>query len=1275
MAKSSIFAGELCADENDNKYNSIKPNKTMKKLTLSFMMLCLALTTMAEPIGKQSALYSAQSFMLAKGKQVAATQTSSRSKAAGQDAQSYYYVFNAENNGGYVIVSGDDRVEPILGYVDHGSFDPDNIPENMRSWLQLYADQIKYIVDNDIQPGDPRIRKRNKVQGVKHSVGEMLTTRWNQGRPYNLTCPDYYLEKDQDETTTLPKKSGPATGCTATAMAQLMYFYRYPEKVKKDIPAYSITYTSQKDNSVKKTVTVPRIARNTIIDWDNMRDTYSWQDEAHANAQDTAVANLMRFCGQAVTMHYGPSSGANFSAEAYINYFGYATGAYVGERRDYSIDDWFDIIYNEIEQGYPVLFSGFSSGGGHAFVLDGFDGDNLFHLNWGWGGGSNGWFLVSILNPGDNSGIGASSSSDGYSMSQRALFNLRLPGTPKSDAYLTISDVSIDNDKESIKAKFTNRTGVSNTFNTGIVMLEEDGSLTQVGNKQTISGMGNGASTTKTFQLTGHLTEGTYKLSPASKPSRSDIWQSEYDFKTQYIEAVVDNTGAINLQFLNPIPTTESISIDTITFPGTRIAGKQQEVKVTFRNNGKEYFKTIYMHTSKTASSPSSDTYADSKSQVAVRAGETVDVSYFFKPKETGTYKLWFCTSSDGSGKVGQGTMEVITEAQAVLANLTVESYTVTNGSTGIAYGNCLVGKAGIRNNKNEDFHGPVRLTIWRQPGGNGSAWGGSSQTYDVNIMAGEIAYVNFDFDNLNEGDKYYLQASYVNQDGSLGNGGVWDLGGWMIKTGIATWKSDGLIVGKEYKASISTASNVCGVYANCSKKITRMTPNANHNTIYAFGADMAIPNGISNHNVVSGKHADQINLTSGSPYYLPATFRADVATFTYNFSETEDGTKWQAFTMPFEADSIFLDDVEVSLDDTLNHFWIYEFANQSMSGKVVFAPATRLRSGTPYIIAADAKMAGRSLVFRAHNVPFYKTGTDKMVVTSSNFKFNGNTFAPKRKNCYILNEEGTAFDYTDKLTELGAMAPYFTTDLSEEEMPASIQLPEIPVAPVRNLELDETVPVVLASGLYDQITLKRTFETGFNTICLPFEVDDIEAVFGEGATVYEYCSYANNELDFLKTETLEAGKPYIIILPETHAENIVVTDVCIDPANLQAASIGHQGAFFLGTYSPVLEGEGTIYGLTAEGTLVKLEDQPTPTGLPTDEGASILIKGFSAYFTLPDGTETATILLYDDPTGISKNPKNFDYSKSWFDLNGRKLSGMPIQRGIYIMNGKKVLK
>ena len=1008
----------------------------MKKTFVSIIALCLALAASAEPIGKQAALYTAQAYMLAKGKSIDVSQKPFRA-ARQQNAQpadaaeTYYYVFNAGGDNGYVIVSGDDRTEPILGYVEQGSFDPENIPENMRSWLQSYADQIKYIVDNDLKPESPAVKKRNRVRATKHSVPELLTTRWNQGHPYNLTCPKYYKKEDGTQ-------HYPASGCTATAMAQVMNFYKFPEKTKTVIPAHPNTYTM--DDGTKKTSTAKAVPRNTVIDWEAMTDTYNCSDSHVHDRADTAVANLMLYCGQAVKMGWGASSGANFSAEAFIKYFGYDNSCYVGERADYSIDGWFDMIYDEIEQGYPVLMSAFTSSGGHAFVLDGFDGDNLFHVNWGWGGGSNGWFLLGILNPGDNSGIGASSSSDGYSMYQRALFNLRLPDNNNADTYLFIKDVSIIGGS-SVKATFENRTGATGSYNVAIVKQDDDGGFSVVGNMQTITAMANGASQPKTFIINNKLPEGTYRLSPASKATKNDVWRAKYNLRNHYIEAVVDSAGKATLTPVD-INNGNSISIDTIVFPGTRIAGKEQEVKVTYRNNSDEYYQYIYLFASKT----SDKIYTESKSVVTVRKDETVDVSYFFTPEETGTYNLWFCTSSNGSGLVGQGTMEIIEASQAVKANLAVSSYTITNAVSGVAYGKRLVGKAAIKNNARVNFNGQIRLQIWRQPNGQGSAWSGSSKTYNIEIAPAKIASIDFDFDDLNEGDKYYIAASYVNQDGSLTNGGVWDLGGWNMSSGLLTWKNNGTIAGMARRPTITVGATLCGVYADCAN-LTRLMPNKNPNTIYAFAPDMELPASILESNAVCGGHASHINLVNDQPYYLPTTFDADSASFTYTFPETEKGTGWHTFTLPFDADSIFLDSIPVTLGDSLNHFWIYEFAAQGDNGEIIFEPATSLRGNTPYIIAADSTMAGRSLVFRSLDVPFYKTGSDKMVVTTPEYQFHGITYAPVMKDCYILNDEGTAFEYKIVNTAMTGLSSYFTTSLPEELRLESIILPEVPKA------------------------------------------------------------------------------------------------------------------------------------------------------------------------------------------------------------------------------------
>ncbi|MBO7068129.1 MAG: C10 family peptidase [Bacteroidaceae bacterium] len=1006
----------------------------MKRFTLSFLILCLALVAWAEPIGRQAARYTAQSYMLAKGKTIDRLPVPlprrevhrgsvKDSLSTEGDWDEAFYVFNAGNDAGYVIVSGDDRVEPILGYVEQGSFDPENIPDNMRSWLQGYADEIKYVIDNDIQPNSPILRKRNKVKGTRHSVPEILTSRWNQGLPYNLTISKYYKEDG-----TLGR---PAAGCIATAWAQVINFHKFPEKIKVEIPAYTKTYTLS--DGTKKTVTFPAVPRNSVIDWENMRDTYSCSEDHAHTAADTAVANLIRYCGQAVKMSYGKTSGANWKAPDVIKYFGFDDSGHRVGRDECSIDEWFDLIYNEVAAGYPVPFSGSKISGGHAFVIDGFDGENLFHVNWGWGGGSNGWFLIGVLNSGDNSGIGAASGSGGYARGQAAVIGLRRPDNVKADTYLSIDDIAVSG--TSVKATFTNNTGETGSYHTAIVKQEDDGSLSVVGTKLSISGMTNDAYQTKTFQIKGKLPEGTYRLSPASKTTRSDVWRAKYNMRDQYIEAVVDAEGVPVMRIVDPVI---DIAVDTVVFAGLRIVNQEQELKVTFRNNGDEFYRDVHLFASKTQSK----VYTENLARVAVRKGEKAEFSFYFTPSETGTYNLWFCTEKDGSGQIGQGTMEVVEEADAVKANLAV-TYSVTNGANNIAYGKRLVGKASIKNNAREDFHGNIKLQIWKQKVGSNSATSGSSSMYYVDVPAGRTASVDFNFENLSEGYYYRFKAFYVNQEGNLSGGGIWD---WKceMQGGVLTWKEDGTVAGKAATGSVTTLSTACGSYADTSIKITRMTPNKNPNTIYAFASGMDVPTKLEASNVVSGKHAGRISLVSDQPYYVPVSFDADSASFTYLFPETETGIVWHAFTMPFGVDSVFVDDIPVSLDDTLKHFWIYEFAAQSDNGEVIFAPATVLRAETPYIIAGDSWMAGRSVTFRSLAVPFYKTGSGKMVVTSSDYQFRGSTLVSKVKDCYVLNAEGTAFEYVTTNMTLPALSSYFTTNLPEDVRPSSIILPVI---------------------------------------------------------------------------------------------------------------------------------------------------------------------------------------------------------------------------------------
>lgn len=314
------------------------------------------------------------------------------------------YIFNRGAGNGFLVVAADDAVIPLLGYSETGSFDPENIPANMKAFLDGYAAEIRWASEH---PGSVKARKASPE---RKTVAPICTTQWSQSEPYNLNCP-----------TVNEKRS--VTGCVATAMAQIMKVHNWPVK---GTGSNSYTYTY---NKVEYSVSGDFSSHT--YDWDNMIDTYPKSDSG-TESQRKAVALLMSDCGIASNMLYSPvASGATeyYAALALVNNFGYDKGAQLTFRINYYRNEWNDLAYSEIAAGRPTLICGRNSEGGHAFVCDGYSSDDFFHINWGWNGLSDGYFLLSVLDP-EQQGIGGSS--DGYSTDESMIIGLQRPaGTPE----------------------------------------------------------------------------------------------------------------------------------------------------------------------------------------------------------------------------------------------------------------------------------------------------------------------------------------------------------------------------------------------------------------------------------------------------------------------------------------------------------------------------------------------------------------------------------------------------------------------------------------------------------------------------------------------------------------------------------------------------------------------------------------------------------------------------------------------------------------------------
>ena len=317
-------------------------------------------------------------------------------------SQESYYVFPNANSKGFTIVSGDDRLPEIVGYSSQGSYDENNLPVGFISFMEAYQNLY-----NKVNLGDAEAlknlaeikawrNKKNASAASTSAVAPLLgNIEWDQTSPYNNMCPRY------------DSVHVAATGCVATAMAQVMAYYKYPKQLKADIPGYVNRW-----NGIP--MEIPTITREEgIYDWDNMLPKYNKEANATQQQKD-AVAKLMYHCGAAVQMNYGPESAASVSATKLSKYFGYDADLMMDlNRATFTLDKWMQIIDTELAAGRPVLYGGQASDGGHQFVCDGKDGEGLYHINWGWSGSQNGYFDLSLLNP-EKGGTGSGNSTEGY---------------------------------------------------------------------------------------------------------------------------------------------------------------------------------------------------------------------------------------------------------------------------------------------------------------------------------------------------------------------------------------------------------------------------------------------------------------------------------------------------------------------------------------------------------------------------------------------------------------------------------------------------------------------------------------------------------------------------------------------------------------------------------------------------------------------------------------------------------------------------------------------
>lgn len=458
-----------------------------------------ALCVSANTLSPEEALFRAsQERGSLKALNVSVSETPRLVKTIKADNEPAVYLFAEDASRNYLVVSADDATDAVLGYGENFK----DINPTMQWWLDEYANQIKWLREN------PSTESRQRIQTVAAAnykpIEPMVKTQWNQSAPYNNDCPTY-------------QKTQCVTGCVATALAQVMKYHEWPKT-----GTGSISYTTSSLG-----LSVSANFSSMTFDWNDMLDTYG---SDATDAQKNAVAQLMFACGAASQMDYTPSSSGASSfvaAIAMTQYFGYDKGITYYDRNLYGINDWNALVYNQLVDYGPVQYSGQSNSGGHSFVCDGYSSNGYFHFNWGWGGMSDGYFLLTALDPGSQ-GIGGSTS--GYNFLQDIIGNVK-PATGNSDYVFNMVSTSFVPQAASVKLGNTLDFDIY-TYNYsltkygpvyfGIKTINSNGDVDYLYYNYVNTFSAGSYMPTVSYRFPTTLKAGTYKISPAVRIN--DVW-------------------------------------------------------------------------------------------------------------------------------------------------------------------------------------------------------------------------------------------------------------------------------------------------------------------------------------------------------------------------------------------------------------------------------------------------------------------------------------------------------------------------------------------------------------------------------------------------------------------------------------------------------------------------------------------------------------------------------------------------------------------------------
>jgi len=643
-----------------------------------------------------------------------------------------YYVFNAGgNDDGFVIIAGDDRSPQVLGYSDRGSFDISDVPQAMQELLDSYAAQMSAL-DNG-----------GKVAvhiGATGKIAPLLHSQWSQGLPYRSMLP------------VLSDGNYPPVGCVATALAQVMYYWRWPQRTQMAIPAYT-TETSH--------INVPALPI-VEFNWNAMQDTYLTDDNNSVAAQ--AVAQLSLYCAQSVRMDFKKNASSASTSDvpmaAYM-YFNYSPTTKYVQRRYYPTTEWEEMVLKELAAKRPVIYRGRCTDGGHAFVCDGYDGNGMFHINWGWNGNSNGYFLLNVLNP-DLQGTGDSDDS-GYVNGQGMVIGLEPgnTGNPKLDVVDRHIEVqSYTPTRSGINENFT-VTQVTHFLNLMDSPIDFDYGWALYKDNEIVKMLETGSRIglnsnyycypTHTLSFGSGISKGTYRIAPLYSEPGSGDWRPCTGASVNYLEVTIEDNNCRIIVYGDAAE--PYYKVNNVNANGTMHVGRPIEIALDVTNQGNTRGDVIYMFADNDNTKVIAMGYAD------IEKNASGIVSMRYVPEKVGFVNLKFATDDECKNVIATHPMMI---SAMPFADLTGSAQPLN--VTDVVHSTMTSDKFGltltVTNHGTSAYDEDITVVLYKHIyGSTGTTVQAINQR--VSLRQRQSTTLTFNFDNVMNGWQYFANAYY----------------------------------------------------------------------------------------------------------------------------------------------------------------------------------------------------------------------------------------------------------------------------------------------------------------------------------------------------------------------------------------------------------------------------------------------------------------------------------------------------------------------------------